>query len=97
MTDGEMVPREVRRDRKTRSLVFVAIAISSRASAAIVTNEMADNAECAVLLSDDPAFDFARVLEIFFPPYRPPSKIHPSAIVAADGALIITADAGSKP
>jgi UDP-3-O-[3-hydroxymyristoyl] glucosamine N-acyltransferase len=60
---------------------------ASRASAAIVSNELANDAECAVLVSDDPAFDFARVLELFFPPYRPPSTIHPSAIIAADARI----------
>jgi len=60
---------------------------SSRASAAIVSKEMANDAQCAVLLSDDPAFDFARVLEIFFPPYRPPTEIHPTAIIAADARV----------
>jgi UDP-3-O-[3-hydroxymyristoyl] glucosamine N-acyltransferase len=60
---------------------------SSRASAAIVTNEMAGEAECPVLVSDDPAFDFARVLKIFFTPYRPPSEIHPTAILAPNARV----------
>jgi UDP-3-O-[3-hydroxymyristoyl] glucosamine N-acyltransferase len=60
---------------------------SSRASAAIVPPEMANEAPCAVLLSADPAFDFARLLGIFFPPYRPPSEIHPTAIIASDARL----------
>jgi UDP-3-O-[3-hydroxymyristoyl] glucosamine N-acyltransferase len=68
---------------------------SSRASAAIVTNEMARNVECAVLVSDDPAFDFARVLEIFFPPYRPPNEIHPTAIIAADARIGENASIGA--
>jgi UDP-3-O-[3-hydroxymyristoyl] glucosamine N-acyltransferase len=60
---------------------------SSRASAAIVPKEMADDAKCAVLVSNNPAFDFARVLEIFFPPYRPPREIHPTAIIASDARI----------
>src|SRR5208282_5702363 len=59
----------------------------SRASAAIVPKEMADDAQCAVLVSAEPAFDFARALEIFFPPYRPSSEIHPTAIIAADAQV----------
>jgi UDP-3-O-[3-hydroxymyristoyl] glucosamine N-acyltransferase len=66
---------------------YAAVLRSSRASAAIVPNEMANDAGCAVLVSDDPAFDFARVLELFFPPYRPPSAIHPTAVVAADARI----------
>jgi UDP-3-O-[3-hydroxymyristoyl] glucosamine N-acyltransferase len=60
---------------------------SSRASAAIVPKEMALEANCAILLSVDPAFDFARLLEIFFPPYRPPREIHPTAIIAPDACV----------
>lgn len=66
---------------------YSAVLRSSRASAAIVTDEMANDAECAVLVSGDPAFDFARVLNLFFPPYRPPAAIHPTAIVAADARI----------
>jgi UDP-3-O-[3-hydroxymyristoyl] glucosamine N-acyltransferase len=60
---------------------------SSRASAAIVAHEIAGEANCAVLVSAAPAFDFARVLEIFFPPHRPPRGIHPTAIVASDARV----------
>ena len=66
---------------------YAAALRSSRASGAIVPEEMAGGAECAVLVSDDPAFDFARVLEIFFPPYRPPREIHPTAIIASDALV----------
>ena len=59
----------------------------SGASAAIVPEEMAGDANCAVLVSTDPAFDFTRVLEIFFPPYRPPREIHSTAIIAADARV----------
>jgi UDP-3-O-[3-hydroxymyristoyl] glucosamine N-acyltransferase len=63
---------------------YAAALRSSRASAAIVPKEMAGDAKCAVLVSADPAFDFARILEIFFPPYRPPREIHSTAIIASD-------------
>ncbi len=58
-----------------------------RAAAAIVPPELADQAPCPVLLSDNPALDFARVLEIFFPPYRPAANIHPSAIIASTARI----------
>jgi len=66
---------------------YAAALRSSHASAALVPPEMAADAECAVLLSSDPAFDFARLLEIFFPPYRPPVGIHPTAVLASDARI----------
>jgi UDP-3-O-[3-hydroxymyristoyl] glucosamine N-acyltransferase len=48
---------------------------ASAASAAIVPPEMAAAAPCAALASKNPVFDFARVLHIFHPPYRPPAPI----------------------
>ncbi|MBV8053757.1 MAG: UDP-3-O-(3-hydroxymyristoyl)glucosamine N-acyltransferase [Deltaproteobacteria bacterium] len=66
---------------------YVAALRSSRASAVIVPKEMAGDAKCALLVSAEPAFDFARVLEIFFPPYRPPREIHPTAIIAANARV----------
>ena len=57
-------------------IVFVASAkyapaLQSNVSAAITTAELAAGAKCATLISANPYADFARVLEIFFPPYRP--------------------------
>ena len=53
---------------------YAPILRDSRAAAAIVTAEIADHARCPALLSANPAFDFARVLEIFFPPVRPQAR-----------------------
>jgi UDP-3-O-[3-hydroxymyristoyl] glucosamine N-acyltransferase len=53
----------------------------SAASAAIVSRELSADVRCAVLISENPAFDFARVLQIFFPTRRPASQIHPTAII----------------
>ncbi len=74
---------------------YAAALRSSRASAAIVPEEMAVDAKCAVLVSTDPAFDFARVLQIFFPPYRPPIEIHPTAIIASDARIGENASIGA--
>jgi len=60
---------------------------TTAASCAIVPAELADAAPCAVLLSDSPYSDFARVLEIFFPPYRPTAGIDPTARVASGAKL----------
>jgi UDP-3-O-[3-hydroxymyristoyl] glucosamine N-acyltransferase len=75
------------------TIIFVAAAKylpalkESKASCAIVPEELAAEAECATLISNNPYFDFARVLEIFFPPYRPPSGIDPSARIARDARI----------
>ncbi len=66
---------------------YVGALRSSLASAVIVPAAMASEAKCAALLSDNPAYDFARVLEIFFPPYRPAPGIDPSAKVSPTARL----------
>jgi UDP-3-O-[3-hydroxymyristoyl] glucosamine N-acyltransferase len=68
---------------------------ASKASAAIVTQELSDGAPCATLISTNPAFDFARVLELFFPAKRPPAGIHPTAIIANSAKVGISAYVGA--
>lgn len=62
-------------------------ALQSSVSAAITTAELAAGARCATLISRNPYADFARVLEIFFPPSRPAPGIDPRASVAPDAAI----------
>jgi len=63
-------------------------ALSKRAAAAaIVPPEMASDAPCPVIVSANPAFDFARVLGLFFPPLRPSIGIHPTAFISADARI----------
>lgn len=57
------------------------------ASAAIVAPEIVSEARCPVIVSTNPVFDFARVLGIFFPPYRPPAGVHPTAVIAGDAQV----------
>lgn len=66
----------------------------SGAAAAIVPPEMASDAQCPVMVSDNPAFDFARVLGLFFPPLRPSIGIDPTAFVAADAGIGENASVG---
>jgi UDP-3-O-[3-hydroxymyristoyl] glucosamine N-acyltransferase len=66
---------------------YAALLRNSHAAAAIVTAEIADHASCPVLLSAIPALDFARVLQIFFPPPRPQPGLHPTAVVAPTARL----------
>jgi len=66
---------------------YAAALRSSAAAAAIVPAALVADAPCSVLISENPAFDFARALEVFFPPYRPAAGIHPSAAIAASARI----------
>jgi UDP-3-O-[3-hydroxymyristoyl] glucosamine N-acyltransferase len=74
---------------------YAAALRASSASAAIVAAEVAAEARCPVLISANPVFDFSRVLGIFFPPYRPPAGIHPTAIIAGDAQIGAEASIGA--
>jgi UDP-3-O-[3-hydroxymyristoyl] glucosamine N-acyltransferase len=50
----------------------------------IAPEEIARQVGCAVLISHNPALDFARTLALFHPPYRPPSGVHRNAQIAAE-------------
>src|SRR5260370_17750058 len=81
-------------------IVFVASAkyapaLQSGVSAAITTGELAAGAKCSTLISANPYADFARVLEIFFPPYRPQTGIDPTAQIARDAKLGENASIGA--
>ena len=75
------------------SIIFVAAARyaplleRTSASAAIVAPDLAAAARCPVLISANPYADFARVIGIFFPPYRPAPGIDPSARIASDAKI----------
>lgn len=60
---------------------------STSASCVIVPAELASRARCPLLISANPYYDFARVLEVFFPPLRPPAGIDPTAKVAEDAKI----------
>ncbi len=81
-------------------IVFVASAkyapaLQSNVSAAITTAELGESAKCATLISANPYADFARVLGIFFPPYRPAPGIDPRASIAPDAAIGPNASIGA--
>ncbi len=65
------------------------------ASCAIVPAELAPRAKCAVLISSNPSYHFARVLEIFFPPLRPPAGVDPAARIAPGARLGENASVGA--
>jgi UDP-3-O-[3-hydroxymyristoyl] glucosamine N-acyltransferase len=68
---------------------------TTTASCVIVPREFAERAKCPVLLSTNPYYDFARVLEIFFPAHRPPPGIDASARVATDASIGANASVGA--
>jgi UDP-3-O-[3-hydroxymyristoyl] glucosamine N-acyltransferase len=57
------------------------------ASCAVVPAAFAPRARCATLISSNPYYDFARILEIFFPPYRPAPGIDSSANIASSAKI----------
>ncbi len=53
----------------------------------IAPAQLAPQIRCAVLLSANPSFDFARTLQILHPPRRPEPGIHPTAHIAPDARI----------
>jgi len=54
---------------------------------AIIAGSDVDTQGRPVLRSGDPYMAFARAIEVFYPPQRPPVGIHPTAVVAPDAKL----------
>lgn len=77
------------------SAKYAPILARTGAAAAIVAREFAADAKCPVLISANPYADFARVIEIFFPPYRPAPGIDPSAKIAPDARIGADASIGA--
>jgi len=59
---------------------------TTQAAAVIVSPDLPAG-ERPLLRSDNPYLTFAKALEIFFPPYRPPVGIHTTAVIAPDVKL----------
>lgn len=57
----------------------------SRAAAILATRPI--DGPIATLISSQPYVDFARALELFYQPPRPPSVIHPTASIAATATI----------
>jgi UDP-3-O-[3-hydroxymyristoyl] glucosamine N-acyltransferase len=66
---------------------YVAALRTSGASCAIIPAELASEAPGATIISANPPFDFARVLTLFFPPYRPPVGIDTTARIAPEATI----------
>jgi len=61
--------------------------LTTTQAAAIIVSPHISPGERPLLRSDNPYLTFAKALEIFFPPYRPPAGIHPTAVIAPDVKL----------
>jgi UDP-3-O-[3-hydroxymyristoyl] glucosamine N-acyltransferase len=59
---------------------------STRAAAIIVGPEVQAPGR-ALLRCDNPYLTFARALELFSPPHRPPPGVHPTAVIAPDARI----------
>jgi UDP-3-O-[3-hydroxymyristoyl] glucosamine N-acyltransferase len=59
---------------------------STRASA-VILGETAEAAPCAMLRARHPYLAFARAVELFADPWRPPPGVHPTAAVGRDVSL----------
>jgi UDP-3-O-[3-hydroxymyristoyl] glucosamine N-acyltransferase len=61
--------------------------LSATRAGAIIAGLDVDTLGKPVLRSIDPYMSFARALEVFYPPPRPPAGIHPTAVIALDAKL----------
>ena len=59
---------------------------TTRAAAIMVDKEL-QAPDRALLRSENPYLAYARAVEIFHPPHRPPAGIHPTAVIAPDVKL----------
>jgi UDP-3-O-[3-hydroxymyristoyl] glucosamine N-acyltransferase len=66
---------------------YLAMLERAEPSCLIVPAELAGKVQCAVLISANPSFDFARTLEILHPPHRPKPGIDPLAQIAPDARI----------
>src|ERR1700681_2153624 len=65
----------------------------TRAGAILLSQPM-DGIAPAQVISANPYFDFARALELFYRPPRPPAGIHPTALIAASARIAENASIG---
>lgn len=61
--------------------------LKTTAAAAVIVGQDAKVEGRAVLRAENPYLTFAKALEIFHPPHRPPIGIHPTAVIAPDAKV----------
>lgn len=67
---------------------------TSRAGAVISEGPLQDSG-AATLISENPYYDFSRVLDLFYSPPKPPAGIHPTAVIAGSAQLGANASIGA--
>jgi len=65
----------------------------TRASA-VIAGDQADGAPCAILRASEPYLTFARAVELFADPWRPPAGVHPLALVESGALVALDASIG---
>ncbi len=61
--------------------------LQTTGAAAVIVGADVETSGRAVLRSETPYMTFAKALELFAPPHRPPAGIHPTAVIAPDAKL----------
>jgi UDP-3-O-[3-hydroxymyristoyl] glucosamine N-acyltransferase len=69
--------------------------IKSTRASAIIAVEPVSGTECATLVSKNPYYDFARILQLYYQPPKPPPGIHPTAVIAATASIGANASIGA--
>jgi UDP-3-O-[3-hydroxymyristoyl] glucosamine N-acyltransferase len=73
---------------------YVAELRATRASA-VILGDRAEAAPCPMLRAREPYLTFARAVELFADPWRPPAGVHPTACVAGDATIAADAAVGA--
>ena len=86
-------------DAATGDLTFFtnpkyAAALRTTAASAVIAGPGVAGSPCAVLRSEQPYLTFARAVELFADPWRPPAGVHPSALIGAGAAIAADASVG---
>ncbi|MEO6214343.1 MAG: UDP-3-O-(3-hydroxymyristoyl)glucosamine N-acyltransferase [Vicinamibacterales bacterium] len=72
-----------------------AAALRRTRAGAVILGEQADVAPCAMLRTTNPYLAFAKAVELFAEPWRPPAGIHPLASVAEGAQIASDASIGA--
>lgn len=69
--------------------------VKDTSAGAIIVHESVGELPIPSLLSKNPYLDFARALELFYRPPRPPAGVHPTAAIAEDAVIGENASIGA--
>jgi UDP-3-O-[3-hydroxymyristoyl] glucosamine N-acyltransferase len=69
--------------------------VGTTRAAAILLEQEIPGVSVPCLISENPYLDFARALEWFYQPPRPPAGVHPTAVIAASASIGANASIGA--